>query len=69
MAISLAAVSVKIGDPAAGESESGSFQPCSRSVRSFQPGSFRPDFPVSRFGPTRAGRFGPVSKVGRFGPI
>ena len=50
-------------------SESASFWSYSRSVRSFRPGSFRPNFQGESFRLTGVGRFGPISKVGGFGPI
>ena len=50
-------------------SESGSFRSYSRSVRSFRPGSFRPDFWGESFRPSWGGSFRPISWVGRFGPF
>ena len=48
--------------------ESGSFRSYSRSVRSFRPGSFRPDFRGESFRPNWGGSFRPSFKGGSFRP-
>ena len=48
--------------------ESGSFRSYSRSVRSFRPGSFRPDFRGESFRPNWGGSFRPSFKGGPFRP-
>ena len=48
--------------------ESGSFRSYSRSVRSFRPGSFRPDFRGESFRPNWGGSFRPSFKDGSFRP-
>ena len=48
--------------------ESGSFRSCSRSVRSFRPGSFRSDFRGESFRPDWDGSFRPNFKGGSFRP-
>ena len=50
------------------QSESGSFRSYSRSVRSFRPGSFRPDFWGESFPPSWAGSFRPDFSGGSFRP-
>ena len=48
--------------------ESGSFRSYSRSVRSFRPGSFRPDFRGESFRPSWGGSFRPYFIGGSFRP-
>ena len=48
--------------------ESGSFRSYSRSVRSFRPGSFRPDFRGESFRPNWGGSFRPSFEGGSFRP-
>ena len=48
--------------------ESGSFRSYSRSVRSFRPGSFRPDFRGESFRPNWGGSFRPSFKGGSCRP-
>ena len=48
--------------------ESGSFRSYSRSVRSFRPGSFRPDFWGESFRPSWGGSFRPYFIGGSFRP-
>ena len=48
--------------------ESGSFRPHSRLVRSFRPGSFRPEFRGESFQSNRDGSFRPNFKGGSFRP-
>ena len=50
------------------QGESGSFRSYSRSVRSFRPGSFRPDFWGESFRPNWGGSFRPNFKGGSFRP-
>ena len=46
--------------------ESGSFRSYSRSVRTFRPGSFRPDFGGESFRPSVGGSFRPSFEGGSF---
>ena len=50
------------------QKESGSFRSYSRSVRSFRPGSFRPDFLGESFRPSWGGSFWPNFIGGSFWP-
>ena len=54
--------------PEISRAESGSFRSYLRSVRSFRPGSFRPNFWGESFRPSWGGSFRPYFIGGSFGP-